>query len=93
MLATKSDQVLSALEFFDKSFDLSDIDKKYHDDCRDFWASILIDIINSMHQEKRKFISISFVEPQSFWTGFRLPGDGFRYDILALKGCSLTSEF
>lgn len=86
MLATKSDQVLSALEFFDKSFDLSDIDTQYHDNYRDFFASILIDNLNTIPQEKRKLISISFVEPQSSGSGFRLLGDIFKYDIIALKG-------
>ena len=88
ILASRSKQVLSALEFFDKNFNLDDIDRDFQDEYRDFWGSILIDNINLLPQEKRKLISISFVEPQSSGTGFRFPADVLRYDIIALKSNS-----
>lgn len=88
ILASKSEYVLSAIEFFDKNFNLNDVDRGSHDDYRDYWASILIENINLLSQEKRNLVSISFVEPQSHEAGFRVLGDFLRYDIIAIKSTS-----
>lgn len=86
ILASKSEHALSAFDFFDKNLCLDDIDK---DECkaeyRDYWASILIDNINLLPQEKKDLISISFVEPLTSGTGFQLPGDALKYDIIGFK--------
>ena len=86
ILASKSEHVLSAFNFFDKNFCLDDIGKdEYKAEYRDYWASILIDNINLLPQEKRKLVSISFIEPLTSGTGFQLPGDALKYDIIGFK--------
>lgn len=81
ILASRSEQVLSAFEFFDKNFNLEDIAGDSHNAYRDFWGSVLINNINLLPQEKRKLVSISFVEPRSPETGFRFLGNILTYDI------------
>ena len=61
------------------------MDSDYHDEYRDSWASMLIENINLLPEEKRRLVSVSFIEPHSNVTGFRFPGDVLRYDIIACK--------
>jgi hypothetical protein len=80
--ASRSESILSALEFFNNHFTLVDMDKDTQDDYRDYWVSMVMDTITLLPHEKRKLLSASFVESVA---GFRLPGDVLRYDIIAWK--------
>lgn len=85
ILASKSENIISAIDFFNKNFDLSDIPREDHQSYRDTWAAVLLDALNSLPSEKKKILSIAFIEPQSSDQVFCMTGTDLRFDIIALK--------
>lgn len=86
-LARRSSVVLSALDYFEERFDLSELDKDAQEEYGDSWGGMVVDALDSMAPEERKLVRVAFVNPKSKGTGFRL-GEVFRYDIIALGNTS-----
>ncbi|MBA2649665.1 MAG: hypothetical protein H0U75_08765 [Legionella sp.] len=88
--ASKSEKTLSALEFFEKKIKLPDAGRDLYEAYRDLWCEKLLDTINVLAEEKRKLISLYFVEAPG--NGFKLAGGVLRYDIIALKAPVTSPE-
>lgn len=85
LLATRRERPISAYEFFSDNFDLKEVKPDQHDDYRDYWMIILMEMVESIPQEKEKLFSIAFVEPPSANKGFRIAGSSLRYNVIAMK--------